>query len=177
MCLLHPQIAFYSNATKALQACENAHKQTSAELQRTRTTLQALRNTHQTELKKVEKEKERMVERWTKVSDAQLKVGSLRSGLTCSNTDVVEASDVQLRGKGQGFLDVALEQAETARKELFEQNRKLRGLILYTANELQRLVHSVRAAASPEPVEEVRGLVHFTSVSVLTPSVASAVDP
>ncbi len=50
-------------ATKALQSCENAHKHTTAELQRTRSTLHALRATHQTEIKKIEKEKERMVER------------------------------------------------------------------------------------------------------------------
>ena len=145
-----------SAATKSLQTSENAHKHTTAELQRTRTTLHALRATHQTEIKKLEKEKERMVERWSKLSDTQLKVASLRAGFTCANLDVVEASDVQLRGKGQGFLDVALDQAETARKELFEQNRKLRGLLLSAANQLQSVLHSVRTAGESEYVEEVR---------------------
>ncbi|KAI0773249.1 Afadin and alpha-actinin-binding-domain-containing protein [Trametes elegans] len=141
-------------ATKLLQTSENAHKHTTAELQRTRTTLHALRAAHQTEIKKLEKEKERMVERWSKLSDTQLKVASLRAGLTCANFDVVEASDVQLRGKGQGFLDVALDQAETARNELFEQNRKLRGLLLSAANQLQSVLHSVRTAGKSEYVEE-----------------------
>ncbi|TFK86472.1 hypothetical protein K466DRAFT_492758 [Polyporus arcularius HHB13444] len=147
-----------SAATKSLQSCENAHKHTTAELQRTRSTLHALRATHQTEIKKIEKEKERMVERWSKLSDAQLKIGSLRAGLTCANLDVVEASDVQLRGKGQGFLDVALEQAETARKELFEQNRKLRDILLSAANELQSLLHALRSTgeSDSQSQEEVR---------------------
>ncbi|KAI9062566.1 hypothetical protein FKP32DRAFT_805484 [Trametes sanguinea] len=143
-----------SAATKSLQLSENAHKHTTAELQRTRTMLTALRATHQTEIKKLEKEKERMVERWSKLSDTQLKVGMLRSGLTCANLDIVEASDVQVRGKGQGFLDVALEHAEEARKELMEQNRKLRTLLLSAANELQSVLHVARSVGSSEPGEE-----------------------
>ena len=117
--------------------------------------MHALRATHQTEIKKLDKEKERMVDRWSKLSDAQLKTGSLRAGLTCANLDVVEASDVQLRGKGQTFLDVALEQAETARKELLEQNRKLRGVLLSAANELQSVLYAVRTARDTEPTDEV----------------------
>ena len=46
-----------SAATKSLQSSENAHKHTTAELQRTRTTLHALRTTHNTEIKKLEKER------------------------------------------------------------------------------------------------------------------------
>ena len=97
-----------------------------------------------------------MVDRWGKMSDAQLKISSQRAGLTCANLDVVEASDVQLRGKGQGFLDVALDQAETARKELLEQNRKLREILLSTANQLQSVLHAVRLTAENEKEEEVR---------------------
>ena len=106
--------------------------------------------------KKLEKEKERMVERWTKLSDSQLKVGSLPAGLTCANLAVVEASDVQLRGKGQGFLDVALEQAESARKELSEQNRRLRGLLLTPVNELQSVVYGARPGGDGDAMPEVR---------------------
>ena len=97
-----------------------------------------------------------MVDRWGKMSDAQLKIGSQRAGLTCANLDVVEASDVQLRGKGQGFLDVALDQAETARKELLEQNCKLREILLSAANQLQSVLHAVRLTAENENEEEVR---------------------
>ena len=118
--------------------------------------MQALRTAHQAEVKRLEKEKERMAERWGKIADAQVKLSAAPAGLRCANADVVDASDVQLRGKGQGFLEVALEQAETARKDLFDQNRRLRGLILSTANELQRVVYDARVADSPEDCPEVR---------------------
>ena len=107
-----------------------------------------------------------MVERWSKVSDGQLKIGSLAAGLTCVNLDVVEASDVQIRGKGQGFLDVALEQAESARKDLFDQNRKLRDLLLSTANELQRLLHAARTAGESEYRDEVCFAICFSEPSL-----------
>ncbi|KAH9939056.1 Afadin and alpha-actinin-binding-domain-containing protein [Epithele typhae] len=141
-------------ATKSLQSSENAHKHTTAELQRTRTSLQSLRGTHQTEIKKLEKEKERMIERWGKLSDSQLKASSLRSGLSCANLEAAEASDVQMHGQGTGFLDVALEQAEAARKELLEQNRRLRDLLLSAANGLQNVLHEVCSARQVGAVEE-----------------------
>ncbi|EJF56270.1 hypothetical protein DICSQDRAFT_71856 [Dichomitus squalens LYAD-421 SS1] len=145
-----------STASKSLLSSENAHKHTTAELQRTRTSLHALRIAHQTEIKKLEKEKERMLERWTRLSDSQLKAGTLPAGLTlmCANQGVVDANEVQLRGKGQGFLDVALEQAENARKELVEQNRRLRGVLLNAANELHSLLHAARTAGDADAPSE-----------------------
>ena len=119
--------------------------------------MQALRTAHQAEVKRIEKEKERMTERWSKLADAQVKLSAAPAGVRCANAVVVDAPDVQLHGKGQGFLEVALEQAEAARKDLFDQNRRLRGLILSTANEMQRMVHGAQVAESAEDVPEVRG--------------------
>lgn len=144
------------SATRALQTTENAQKQTTIELQRTRTALQAIRSTHATEIKKLEKEKERALERWSKLADQQIKLGSASSGLRFANAEVVEASDVQLRGKGKGFLEVAAEQAQEARDALFNENRRLKGLLLSAANEIQRLLHSTRSLATTESQEEVR---------------------
>lgn len=96
-----------------------------------------------------------MVERWSKLSDSQLRIGSLHSGLKCSNIDVVELSDVQLHGKGSGFLDVALEQAETARTALLEQNRRLRELLLSSTNKLQSVLHAARVSETNSLAEEV----------------------
>ncbi len=139
--------------TRTLQSTEAAHKHTTAELQRTRTALQAIRATHATELKKLDKEKERALDRWNKLTDSQLKLGGSR--FTCSNLEVIEASDVQLRGKGKGFLEVSAEQAEQARNELFNENGRLRGTILSAANEMQRLLHNARCLAASETREEV----------------------
>ncbi|OCH85887.1 hypothetical protein OBBRIDRAFT_890874 [Obba rivulosa] len=141
-------------ATKSLQASETAHKHTTAELQRTRGSVQSLRTAHAAEIKRIEKEKERMVDRWSKLSDGQLRIGSTGAGMTCTNLEVVEASDVQLRGKGEHFLEIGLAQTEQARKELFDQNRRLRGLILSTANDMQSVAHTARCALSSENLEE-----------------------
>lgn len=63
---------------------------------------------------------------------------------------------MQMRGKGKGFLEVAAEQAQEARDALFNENRRLKGLLLTTANEIQRLVHSAKGMSTSEAVEEVR---------------------
>ena len=141
-----------SAATRSLQTTETAHKHTTAELQRTRTSLQAIRATHQSELKKKEKEVERMVEKWSKISDAQVKLMTIPSGMRCANVDIVEGSEVL--GKGKGFLEVALEQAEQARNQLGEDNTCLRRLVLTTVNEVQSILHQTRSLVS-ENEEEV----------------------
>ncbi|OSX64473.1 hypothetical protein POSPLADRAFT_1137091 [Postia placenta MAD-698-R-SB12] len=156
--------------TRSLQSAEAAHKHTTGELQRTRTTLQALRTAHQAELKKLEKEKDRMVDRWSKLADVQSKLCNASSGMRCANAAVIDAPDVQLRGKGQGFLDLALEQAEQARKELYDQNRKLRGLILSAANEMQGVLHATRTAVSPAEFHDDPVPLTFTSLFTMPPT-------
>ena len=96
-----------------------------------------------------------MVDRWSKLSDSQLRIGATPSGFTCSNINVVEASDVQLQGKGTGFLDVALEQAEATRTELLEQNRRLKGLLFSAANELQSILHAARSSTGQDVSSQV----------------------
>lgn len=97
-----------------------------------------------------------MTDRWSKLSDSQLKLGStVPSGIRFANAQVVEASDVQLRGQGRGFMEVALEEAERSRDGLADENRVLRGLILSTANELQRILHFTRNLASSTTQDEV----------------------
>ncbi|KAI0954591.1 hypothetical protein AcW1_006435 [Taiwanofungus camphoratus] len=161
-----------TSVARSLQSTETAHKHTVAELQRTRTSMQALRTAHQTEIKKIEKEKERMTEKWSKIADAQLKLGATTSGLRCANSEVVDAPDVQIRGKGKGFLEVALEQAEQARKELFEQNARLRGLILSAANEMQSVLHNARNCTSSEGQEEP-ALLTLATLFPLSPTDAA----
>lgn len=144
-----------SAANRSLQSSESAHKHTAAELQRTRTALQAIRLTHQSELKKKEKEIERMVEKWSKLADMQVKLGTTApSGLQlCANGDVGVAEVVM--GKGQGYLEIALEQAEKGRGELWEENAKLRRLVVNAVNDVQGVLHLARCLVS-ENQEEVR---------------------
>ncbi|KAJ7140290.1 Afadin and alpha-actinin-binding-domain-containing protein [Mycena crocata] len=138
-------------ATRSLQASESAHKHTSAELQRTRTALQAVRATHQSEMKKKEKEVERMAERWGKLADMQAKLSAAPSGLRCANLKVVDGT--QVLGRGPGLVELALEQAEQARQRLSEENTRLRGLLLGAVNEAQSMLYQARKTErEDEPV-------------------------
>ncbi|KAI0339683.1 hypothetical protein BDW22DRAFT_1422215 [Trametopsis cervina] len=147
-----------TSANRTLQSTENAHKQTTLELQRTRTALQAIRTTHQTEIKKLEKEKDKILERWTKLADAQLGGSINRSGIPVgfryANADVVEASEVQLRGTGPSLLETALEQSEQARSDLLDENERLKGIIMSVANELQRTLYVALCLTSSDTPEE-----------------------
>ncbi|KAJ6514929.1 Afadin and alpha-actinin-binding-domain-containing protein, partial [Mycena vitilis] len=138
-------------STRSLQTCESAHKHTLAELQRARTALQAVRATHQSELKKKEKEVERMTERWWKLADMQAKLSTASSGLRCANLKIVDGAEVF--GKGRGLVDLALEQAEEARERLSQENTRLRGLLLGAVNEAQSMLYQARKSErEDEPV-------------------------
>lgn len=154
-CSLTQVLTSRRSATLTLQNTENAHKRTTAELQRTRTALQGVRAQHTAEIKKIEKEKERVIERWSKLADNQAKLGSTPSGITFANSQVVEASSVQMRGKGEGFLEISLEQAERSRNDLADETRNLRGVVLSTANELQRIMYTARKLSTSEAIGEV----------------------
>jgi len=140
---------------KTLQTSENAHKQTTAELQRTRICLQGVRATHQAEIKKKEKEVNRVMEKWQKLADAQAKLSGVPSGMRCANVAVVEGTEVL--GKGQGFLEIALDQAEKARAQLGDENLLLRKLVLKAVNEIQSILHQARSLLPSESTTEPVG--------------------
>ncbi|EIW75097.1 hypothetical protein CONPUDRAFT_147281 [Coniophora puteana RWD-64-598 SS2] len=151
-----------ATTTRTLHTAESAHKHTTAELQRTRTSIQALRASHTSELKKKERDVERMTEKWTKLAEAQSKLSasSAASGMTIrgANADVVTGSEVLWQGRTVD--EEALEQAEQARAQLYEENGRLRRLVISSANELQRVVWSARsltcdAEEEPQPLTSV----------------------
>ncbi|KAG8221070.1 hypothetical protein J3R82DRAFT_2585 [Butyriboletus roseoflavus] len=92
-----------ATAARSLQSSESSHKQTTAELQRTRTSLQALRATHVAELKKKEKEIERMVDKWIKLSDSQAKLPTTSPGMVIRGANAEVSSGMELIGKGKGL--------------------------------------------------------------------------
>ncbi|KAF8075153.1 Afadin and alpha-actinin-binding-domain-containing protein [Lyophyllum atratum] len=143
-----------TGATRALQSSEAAHKQTTAELQRTRTTLQGVRASHQSEIKKKEKDVERMSEKWSKLADAQAKLMAVPSGMRCANAAVVTGSE--LIGKTKNFLEIALEEAEKARSQLAEENFVLRKLVLTAVNEVQSILYQARPLATETSEESYK---------------------
>jgi hypothetical protein len=138
---------------RTLQTTSAAHKHANAELTRVRTAAQALRATHISELRKRDKENERMLERWTKLSDSQLRISSQSAGIIingpkCANA-VAADGGVYLAGT-PGYLDVALEEAESSRRLLADENEYLRELLLRALNEGQQAVHQLRVSADPK---------------------------
>jgi hypothetical protein len=90
-----------------------------------------------------------MVEKWSKLSDVQAKLGAVGSGMICANNSVLDG----LGGKkGKSLLEGALEDAESARKGLAEDNQNLRRLIVNSINDLQ----SAMSLAGIEQDEQVR---------------------
>ncbi|EIW78664.1 hypothetical protein CONPUDRAFT_156630 [Coniophora puteana RWD-64-598 SS2] len=151
-----------ATTTRTLHTAESAHKHTTAKLQRTRTSIQALRASHTSELKKKERDVERMTEKWTKLAEAQSKLSAsgAASGMTIrgTNADVVTGSEVLWQGRTVD--EEALEQAEQARAQLYEENGRLRRLVISSANELQRVVWNARsltcdAEEEPQPLTSV----------------------
>ncbi|KAH6915778.1 Afadin and alpha-actinin-binding-domain-containing protein [Coprinopsis sp. MPI-PUGE-AT-0042] len=127
---------------RTLQNAEQAHKQTSQELQRTKTALQALRTTQGQELKKREKDLERMSEKWQKLADAQAKMTTSPSGIACVNVSAMEGRNSVNAGD---LVEVALDEAERARAALVEDNKHLKTLVLKAVNSIQRILYQTKA--------------------------------
>lgn len=98
-----------------------------------------------------------MLERFSKLSDAQLKLASTApsllsfSGGRCANAITSDGTDIL--GRGKGMIEVALEDAEKARQELAEENSDLRRMLLRAVNEAQGVVHGLRVVTY-ENIEE-----------------------
>jgi hypothetical protein len=101
-----------------------------------------------------------MVDKWGRVADAQIRLGATGCGWCVNNAgvDAVEgAPDGEVvYGKGDGFLEVALEQAEKARSELLDENGRLRKWVVGAVNDVQAVLHLARSILVSENQEEVR---------------------
>jgi hypothetical protein len=104
--------------------------------------VQALRATHQAELKKKEKEVEKMADKWAKLSDAQAKLSSLPSGFKSSNSRTVTGGAPV--SKGSSLLEVAAQEAEKARVQITTECTGLKRVVLNAVNELQEVLHLLR---------------------------------
>ncbi|KAI5895585.1 uncharacterized protein SCHCODRAFT_01285948 [Schizophyllum commune H4-8] len=132
-----------ANANKALHSSEAAHKHTTTELQRTRSSLQSIRTLHQNELKKKDKEIDRMADKWAKLAEAQSKLASTApSGMRCLNGGLADAGMVA--SSSQTFLEASLEESERARMEIIEENKHVKGLVVTAVNGMQEIVHETR---------------------------------
>jgi hypothetical protein len=114
-----------------------------------------------------------MRERWSKLADAQLKIGSLPSGMMATscvqpaNASVLGADSTGAAGaagssgagavvgqKGLGLVEAALEEAEKASVGLKEENRELKALIVDAANAVRKILHKT-LSSDPDDLEFV----------------------
>ena len=108
-------------------------------------------------------------ERWSKLSDAQLKIGTMPSGMSVSSSCLQPANASALvrlsdgaatagdaaAQKGRAIHDVALEQAEQACVGLREQNGELKALIVDAAKAVRKILHKA-LSSGPDDLEFVR---------------------
>lgn len=133
---------------------EKKFKALTQENQRLRTTLQSVRLGAQNEVKRFEKEKDKLLERLSKIADSK----QTTAQFVCSNLDV---SGTQSRFE-KGYLEIALEDAENSRVNLAEENDVLKKLVVDCANGAQGLVHRIKYRGDERHmVDEVRNTYHF----------------
>jgi hypothetical protein len=73
------------SAQKRLTAEEEAHRKAREDHQRLKMAMQYLRTTTAGDIKRKEKEIEKMTERWGKIANEQVRLGAIGAGLACAN--------------------------------------------------------------------------------------------
>lgn len=125
------------------------------------------------ELKKRDKEIEAMRERWSKLSDSQLKIGTLPSGMTViqpANARVLAQDETTLTAeRGKGLIEKLLEEAESASARLRAENVELKRLVVDSTNAVRRILHKA-ITADPDDIEFVRELFFFVLFLYLNPT-------
>lgn len=102
-----------------------------------------------------------MTEKWSKLADVQAKLAAIPSEMRCANVGIVDGSEVI--GKGQGFLEIALEEAENTRCQLAKENIWLRKLVLTAVNEIQSVLYQARRIVSDNGEEVIALLASLST--------------
>lgn len=147
-------VNLFRAAEKVAENTEKKFKALTQENQRLRTTLQSVRLGAHNEVKRFEKEKDKLLERLSKIADSK----QTTTQLSCSNLNV-GATESKFE---KGYLDIALEDAENARVNLAEENDVLKKLVVDCANGAQGLLHRIKHRGDERHmVDEVMGLFLF----------------
>ncbi|KAG8950035.1 hypothetical protein FRC04_008115 [Tulasnella sp. 424] len=161
-------------ASKHQAAAESAHKQTNAQLSKARTDLQYARSTAQNEIKRKEKEVERILERWTKICNEQARLGSVGTGMVCANLAIVEGEKGPL---GDSVMERAMSDLETSRARLVEENDAFRDVVLSAARGLQSLINELDPSLTEPPPLLTAAQLFASPATGPTATVASLYDP
>lgn len=121
-----------------------------------------------------------MRERWSKLSDSQLKIGTLPSGMTVvqpANARVLALDETTPTAeRGKGLVEKLLEEAESVCARLRDENAGLKGLVVDSANAVRRILHKA-VTADPDDIEFVRGFFSFVPFLYLNPAAPWAQPP
>ncbi|KZT41699.1 hypothetical protein SISSUDRAFT_1042504 [Sistotremastrum suecicum HHB10207 ss-3] len=126
-----------NGAQKALQECEKKFLHSNAELSKSRSALHSVRAAYGIEVKRKEKEVERIMERWQKMSGGSMRVSG--SGSTGVEPAVKTHDEDAL-----SLEEVALQDAENDRNRLLEERERMQDVIVWLARELNSLVANGR---------------------------------
>ncbi|KAG9019721.1 hypothetical protein FRB90_010991 [Tulasnella sp. 427] len=161
-------------ASKAQATAESLAKQTSSQLQKARSDLQYARTTAQFEIKRKEKEVEKVLDKWSKISNEQGKLGSVGTGMICANLAVLEGGKAPL---GDSLSEKAMADLETSRARLVEENDAFRDVVLSAARGLQSLLHELDPNVTEPPPLLTAAQLFASQSTGPTATVASLYDP
>ncbi|PVG00968.1 hypothetical protein CPB86DRAFT_754108 [Serendipita vermifera] len=128
---------------------EDSHKKSKEDFHKLKLAMQYLRTTTTNEMKRKEKELEKITERWGKISNDQTRLGTIGAGLACANL-----LPEQPHTEGVGMWEAALADSEAARLRLLKENDAFRDVILACANALQTLHQTAVSTITKVEVED-----------------------
>lgn len=162
-------------------------------LQKARNAVLTMKTNFAYEVKRKEKDVERIMERWNKITQEQAKLGAVGTGMDCPNLVVVEGGGVppvsllpfnlifgqpkRTSLQTDPLLEKALEESESARSLLLDENDAFRDVVLSAARGLSSLLYDLSpstSATSPPPL--LSAATFYSSSSSTSSAVASLYD-
>ncbi|CAE6406612.1 unnamed protein product [Rhizoctonia solani] len=120
---------------KDLTSANSSHNRTTAQLGQTTSAIAALRAAAIADTRKREQDVARLKERWQRLAAEQAKLGTVGSGMVCSNMAVaVNEQYVGIRGEGEEAAEGAMRDAIEARERLAEANDEFREVMVKLVN-------------------------------------------
>ncbi|CAE7110200.1 unnamed protein product [Rhizoctonia solani] len=124
-----------NSIVKDLSSANTSHNRTTAQLAQTTSAIAALRAASIADMRKREQEIGKLRERWQRLSAEQAKLGTVGSGMVCSNWAVaVNEQYVGMRGEGEEAAEGAMRDAIEARERLAEANDEFREVMVKLVN-------------------------------------------
>ncbi|CAE6474825.1 unnamed protein product [Rhizoctonia solani] len=120
---------------KDLSAASTSHNRTSAQLAQSTSAVAALRAASAADTRKREQDLAKLKERWQRLAAEQAKLGTVGSGMVCSNWAVaVNEQYVGMKAEGEEAAEGAMRDAIEARERLAETNDEFREVFVKLVN-------------------------------------------